>query len=47
MMAFLRIAFATLALISFVGPLAACGKSGPPTLPEGKSDNYPHKYPRQ
>lgn len=24
----------------------ACGKKGPPTLPEGQSDRYPHKYPR-
>ena len=39
-----RIAIAALALL---GPLAACGKSGPPTLPPGKSDDYPHQYPRQ
>lgn len=44
MMGFLRIVIAALALM---GPLAACGKSGPPRLPEGKSDNYPHRYPRQ
>ncbi|MEJ2120582.1 MAG: hypothetical protein P8Z76_07685 [Alphaproteobacteria bacterium] len=44
MMAFLRIAIAALALM---GSLAACGKSGPPKLPPGKSDNYPHTYPRQ
>lgn len=47
MMGFLRIAIAVLALAGFVGPLAACGKSGPPTLPQGKSDGYPHTYPRQ
>jgi len=44
MMSFLRIAVAVLALL---GPLAACGKSGPPRLPDGKSDGYPHQYPRQ
>jgi len=44
MIGFLRIALAALALL---GPLAACGKSGPPTLPPGKSDSYPHQYPRQ
>jgi hypothetical protein len=50
MMAFLRIALAALALIGLVGlvgPLAACGKSSPPTLPRGQSDGYPHQYPRQ
>lgn len=25
---------------------AACGKKGPPTLPEGQSDQYPSKYPK-
>jgi len=47
MTAFLRIALTVLALASFVAPLAACGKSGPPKLPEGKNDGYPHQYPRQ
>ena len=40
----LRLAVAALALL---GPLAACGKSGPPTLPPGQSDQYPRTYPRQ
>ncbi|HUT49053.1 MAG TPA: hypothetical protein VM325_06915 [Alphaproteobacteria bacterium] len=44
MISFLRIALAALALL---GPLAACGKSGPPTLPKGQGDSYPHDYPRQ
>jgi len=39
-----RLAIAALVLL---GPLAACGKAGPPTLPKGQSDQYPHTYPRQ
>jgi predicted small lipoprotein YifL len=26
--------------------IAACGKKGDPTLPNGQQDNYPHDYPR-
>lgn len=26
-------------------PLAACGKKGPPELPEGQTDQYPRQYP--
>ena len=25
--------------------LAACGKKGPPELPEGQTDSFPHQYP--
>lgn len=27
------------------GPLAACGKKGPPQLPEGTTDQFPRQYP--
>jgi predicted small lipoprotein YifL len=27
------------------GPLAACGKKGPPELPEGTTDQFPRQYP--
>jgi predicted small lipoprotein YifL len=26
-------------------PLAACGKKGPPDLPEGQTDQFPRQYP--
>ena len=26
-------------------PLAACGKKGPPDLPEGTTDQFPRQYP--
>ena len=26
-------------------PLAACGKKGPPELPEGQTDQFPRQYP--
>jgi predicted small lipoprotein YifL len=35
-----------LALI-VAAPLAACGKKGPPTVPEGEQDRYPRTYPAQ
>ncbi len=31
--------------LGLMGPLVACGKKGPPTLPPGQSDEYPRKYP--
>ncbi len=27
------------------GGLAACGKKGPPELPEGTTDSFPRQYP--
>lgn len=39
----------TLALLLLVaalaGPLAACGKKGPPIPPDGEDSTYPRSYP--
>lgn len=32
-------------LMALMLPLAACGKKGPPGLPEGTTDRYPRQYP--
>lgn len=32
-------------ILGLLAPLAACGKKGPPQLPDGVSDEYPRKYP--
>lgn len=33
--------------LAFALPLASCGKKGDPTLPQGKSDDFPRKYPSE
>lgn len=34
------------ALLAITGTgIAACGKKGPPQLPEGQTDAYPRQYP--
>jgi hypothetical protein len=42
--------FGRLVLAALLGALAltpaACGKKGAPGLPEGQSDNFPHRYPQ-
>lgn len=40
-----RLVIAVVLALVFVLPLAACGKKGDPTLPAGKSDDFPRKYP--
>lgn len=40
-----RLLIFALALALAALPLAACGKKGPPELPEGKTDQYPRQYP--
>jgi predicted small lipoprotein YifL len=30
---------------ALAAPLAACGRKGPPTPPEGADPNYPRSYP--
>jgi predicted small lipoprotein YifL len=37
---------ATLLALAVAGALAACGKKGDPTLPNGQKDNYPASYPQ-
>lgn len=41
----IRIALALLLALAIAGPLGACGKKGDPQLPEGKTDQFPSKYP--
>ena len=41
----IRIALALLLALAIAGPLAACGKKGEPQLPEGKTDQFPSRYP--
>jgi predicted small lipoprotein YifL len=42
--------FGRLMLAALLGALAlapgACGRKGAPVLPEGQSDQFPHRYPR-
>ncbi|WP_162917670.1 hypothetical protein [Dongia deserti] len=42
--------FGRLMLAALLGALAlmpaACGKKGAPVLPPGKTDEFPHQYPR-
>ena len=40
-----RLAAAALILAVAGLPLAACGKKGPPNLPEGTTDQFPRQYP--
>jgi predicted small lipoprotein YifL len=35
-----------LALVIATSLVAACGKKGDPTLPNGQKDNYPASYPQ-
>lgn len=32
-------------ILAALGTTAACGKKGPPELPEGQTDQYPRQYP--
>ncbi len=41
----IRIALALLLAFAVAGPLASCGKKGDPQLPQGKTDQFPSKYP--
>ncbi|MGE0733927.1 MAG: hypothetical protein AB7P50_04160 [Alphaproteobacteria bacterium] len=41
-----RVILLVLALTLAGGALTACGKKGPPRLPEGESDQYPRTYPK-
>jgi len=43
----MRLILAFLLALSVAAPLAGCGKKGDPKLPEGKSDNFPRKYPSE
>jgi len=37
---------AAMLILALAGmPLAACGKKGPPDLPEGTTDQFPRQYP--
>ena len=42
--------FGRVILLALLGALAlmpaACGKKGAPGLPEGKTDQFPHRYPQ-
>jgi hypothetical protein len=42
--------FGRLMLVGLLGALAlapaGCGKKGAPVLPEGQSDQFPHRYPQ-
>jgi predicted small lipoprotein YifL len=40
-----RLVAAALILVLAGLPLAACGKKGPPDLPEGTTDQFPRQYP--
>jgi predicted small lipoprotein YifL len=37
---------AALLALAVASALAACGKKGDPTLPNGQKDNYPASYPQ-
>lgn len=41
-----RVILLVLALMLAGGALAACGKKGDPSLPEGESDQFPRRYPK-
>lgn len=41
----IRIVLALLLAFAVAGPLGACGKKGEPRLPQGKSDQFPSRYP--
>jgi predicted small lipoprotein YifL len=45
MMRLSRLVAAVLILVATGLPLAACGKKGPPDLPEGQTDQFPRQYP--
>jgi predicted small lipoprotein YifL len=40
-----RLSWALLLATLALAP-AACGKKGAPVLPEGKTDEFPHRYPQ-
>ena len=40
-----RLALLPALLVALMLPLAACGKKGPPGLPEGTTDQYPRQMP--
>ncbi len=42
-----RLILAVVMAMALGSALAACGKKGPPELPEGVSDDYPRKYPSE
>ena len=42
-----RLILAVAIALSLASALAACGKKGPPGLPEGVTDDFPRKYPAE
>ena len=42
-----RLVLAILLALAVAPSIAGCGKKGDPRLPDGVSDEYPRKYPRQ
>jgi len=41
----LRPILALTLLLAALGAVSACGKKGPPELPEGQHDQFPRQYP--
>jgi predicted small lipoprotein YifL len=45
MNSFLRTVTLILLVAALAGPLAACGKKGPPIPPDGQDSDFPRRYP--